>query len=93
MDKDIWADIDLNTRTIDISDVKKINKRTKAIVIVHLYGFAVDVKSFIKLKKNKNIKIIDIVQAFGAQINARRLVNRRFFGIFFSCTEEHNNFR
>ena len=64
--KIVWADIDLNTRTIDISDVrKKINKRTKAIVIVHLYGFAVDVKSFIKLKKYKNIKIIeDCAQAF-----------------------------
>lgn len=82
--KIVWADIDLNTRTIDISDVKKkINKRTKAIVIVHLYGFAVDVKSFIKLKKNKNIKIIeDCAQAFGAQINGQKVGSIGDFSAF-----------
>ena len=51
--KIIWADTDFNTRTISLEDVrKKITSKTKAVVIVHLYGFAVDVKKFKKLKKN-----------------------------------------
>ena len=38
--KIIWADI-INNRVIDIEDIKKkkLQKKTKAIVIVHLYGF------------------------------------------------------
>ena len=39
----IWSDINFNTRVVDVNDIiKKINSRTKAIVIVHLYGFACD---------------------------------------------------
>ena len=41
-----WADIDFNTRVVDVNDIiKKINKRTKAIVVVHLYGYAFDVNN------------------------------------------------
>ena len=47
--KIVWADIDSQTRVISEKDIlKKINKNTKAIVVVHLYGFVFDVK---KLKK------------------------------------------
>ena len=43
--KIIWSDIDFNTRVVDLNDIKKkITKKTKAIVIVHLYGFAVNLK-------------------------------------------------
>ena len=56
--KIIWADIDFKTRTIDIEDVKKkITNKTKAIVIVHLYGYAVDVNKFKRI--NSKIKIIE----------------------------------
>ena len=45
--KIVWADIDIKTKTINLLDVKKkITKNTKAIVLVHLYGFSVDVNSF-----------------------------------------------
>lgn len=71
--KIIWADIDLNTRTISYEDVKKkITKKTKAILIVHLYGYAVDVRKF----KNfgKDIKLIeDCAQAFGAEIDGQKV--------------------
>ena len=65
--KIIWADIDFYTRTINIHDVKKkITKKTKAIIIVDLYGYAVDIRPFKKLKKN--IKIIhDCAQSLGAR--------------------------
>ena len=52
---------------------KKITKNTKAIVLVHLYGFSVDVNSFKKEIKNKNIKIIeDCAQAFGGNVNGKK---------------------
>ena len=41
--KIIWADINFNTRVVDLKDVKnKITSKTKAILIVHLYGYACD---------------------------------------------------
>ncbi len=81
--KIIWADIDLKTRTISFEDTKnKITKKTKAIILVHLYGYAVDVKKFQKLKKNK-IKIIeDCAQAFGAQLNKNKVGTMGDFSCF-----------
>lgn len=72
--KIIWADMDLNTRVIDLDDVKKkINKKTKAILIVNLNGYAVDVNNFKKI--NKRIKIIeDCAQAFGAEIKKKQVL-------------------
>lgn len=83
--KIVWADIDFKTRTIDFNDVKKkITKKTKAIVIVHLYGFAVNVEKFLKLKKN--IKIIeDCAQAFGAEFKNKKVGT---FG-HFACYSFH----
>jgi dTDP-4-amino-4,6-dideoxygalactose transaminase len=73
--KIIWGDINFNTRTLDIEDVKKkITKKTKAIVIVHLYGYAVDLTSFKKsFGKNKIFFIEDCAQAFGAEINGKKV--------------------
>jgi dTDP-4-amino-4,6-dideoxygalactose transaminase len=73
--KIIWADLDLKTRTINFEDVKnKITKKTKAVVIVHLYGYAVDVEPFIKIARKKKIKIIeDCAQAFGAEIKKKKV--------------------
>ena len=71
--KIVWADIDLSTRTISYEDVKKkISKKTKAILLVHLYGYAVDVEKFKNL--GKKIKIIeDCAQAFGAEIKGKKV--------------------
>ena len=70
----IWSDIDFSTRVIDINDIKKkITKKTKAIVVVHLYGFCSDILQLLKLCKKKKIKIIeDCAQALGSQINNKK---------------------
>jgi dTDP-4-amino-4,6-dideoxygalactose transaminase len=80
--KIIWADIDFSTRTISLNDVKKkITNKTKAIVIVHLYGYAVDVSKFSKL--NKNIKIVeDCAQAFGAEYKEKKVGTSGDFSCF-----------
>ena len=39
--------------------IKKINRRTKGIIITHIYGFPVDLEKIIKIAQKKNIKIIE----------------------------------
>ena len=39
--------------------IKKINKKTKAIIITHIYGFPVDMKNILQIAKRKKIKIIE----------------------------------
>ena len=53
---------------LDIELVEKaITKKTKAIMLVHLYGQACDITPFLKLAKKYNLKIIeDCAQAHGA---------------------------
>ena len=51
-ERDTW---NMNTSSIE----KRINKRTKAIMIVHIYGLPVDVNPILKLSKDYNLKIIE----------------------------------
>ena len=71
----IWADINFYTRTIDLNDFKKkVTKKTRAVVIVHLYGYAVDFSNIINFCKKEGIKIIeDCAQALGAEINNKKV--------------------
>ena len=58
--KPILVDCDIhewNTKSEDI--IKKISRKTKAIIITHIYGFPVDMHEIIKICKKKNIKIIE----------------------------------
>ena len=53
---------------------EKINKKTKAIVAVHLYGNPADMVKIKKIIKNKNIKIIeDCAQAHGTKIKNKHV--------------------
>ena len=83
----VWADIDFQTRVVDFEDIKrKVNSRTKAIIIVHLYGFGADVRKIISFCKSKKIKIIeDCAQAIGAEIAGKKVGT---FGDF-SCFSFH----
>ena len=56
---------------------KKITKKTKAIIPVHLYGKACDMKNIIKISKKYKIKVIeDCAQSQGAKFN------NKFVGTF-----------
>jgi len=67
--KAVLVDIDENTGLMDISKIEvKINKNTKAIVPVHLYGQACNMDEIIKIAKNHNLKIMeDCAQSIGAK--------------------------
>ena len=67
--KPVLVDTEFMKSTIDILQIKKkINKKTKVIMPVHLYGSVVNIKEIKKIIKNKNIFIIDdCAQAHGAK--------------------------
>ena len=73
--KIVWADINSKTRVVDIDDIlKKITNKTKAIVIVHLYGYACDFSRIINFCKKRKIKIIeDCAQSLGAEIKNKKI--------------------
>ena len=51
--KPVFVDADLDTFNIDVKKIEsKISKKTKAILIAHIYGLPVNLKEILKLKKN-----------------------------------------
>ena len=56
----ILVDVDLKNWNMDVEQIlKKINKKTKAIIITHIYGLPVNLKKILKIAKAKNIKIVE----------------------------------
>ena len=64
----VFVDIDPETYLMNVDQVKaRINKKTKAVIAVHLYGQAVDMDKLKKTTKKKGIYIIeDCAQSHGA---------------------------
>ena len=51
--KPVFADVNLHDVNLNYESVKKkINKRTKAIILVHYAGNSCDMRKFLELKKN-----------------------------------------
>ena len=73
--KVVFVDIDPKTYTIDVSKIEeKINKKTKAIIPVHLYGQPADMDSIMMLAKKYNLRIIeDAAQAHGAEYKEEKV--------------------
>lgn len=69
-----WVDIDLKTRVTNIDYIKKrVTKNTKVIVVVHLYGYSVDIRPIQKFAKEKNIVLIeDAAQSIGSEIYGKK---------------------
>ena len=67
--KPILVDVDLHTWNIKIEDIeKKITKKTKCIIGVHLYGQPFDVSSLIDITQDLGIFLVeDASQAHGAK--------------------------
>lgn len=69
------ADVNPLTCNIDIENIKKVvDKTTKAIVIVHLYGNPVDLDPILDFARFKKIYVIeDCAQAAGGEYNAKKV--------------------
>lgn len=56
----IYIDCDLNTWNTSVEKIiSKITKKTKAIIITHIYGLPVDIDKILKITKKKKIFIIE----------------------------------
>ena len=68
-------DIDPETFMIDITKIERnITEKTKAIIIVHLYGICPDMNIIMNIAKKHNLFVIeDTCQAHGAYYNNTRL--------------------
>jgi perosamine synthetase len=73
----VFVDVDPVTWTIDPAKIeKKITKRTKAIMVVHLYGHPCDMDSILKIARENKLKIIeDAAEAHGAEYKGTRVGN------------------
>jgi len=66
--KPVFVDTEEKTYSIDVSKIEKaITKKTKAILLVHLYGHPADMDPIIEIAKKHKLKVIeDCAQAHGA---------------------------
>ncbi|GAB1402346.1 hypothetical protein MASR1M68_12570 [Elusimicrobiota bacterium] len=73
--KPVFVDIDEKTWNIDVSKIeKKITKKTKAIMPVHIFGNPCNMKEIIKIAKKHKLHIIeDCAQAHGAEYNGKKV--------------------
>ncbi len=80
----VFADIDEETFCLDPKSVeRKITPRTKAIVVVHLFGQAADMDAFMRLgRKHKLAVIEDAAQAPGAVYKKKYVGTMGAAGIF-----------
>ena len=67
--KTIFCDVDPNTFNVTAEFIEPlITKKTKAIVVVHLYGQSCDMEPILNLAKKHNLKVIeDNAQAIGCE--------------------------
>lgn len=80
----VWADIDLNTRVVSAETIEPcITSKTKAIVVVHLYGYGAEMSSIMKLAEKYNLVVVeDAAQALGVEIEGQMAGTFGDFGIF-----------
>ena len=69
--KPVLVDCDLDTWNMNVNEtIKKISKKTKAIIITHIYGLPVDLNKILKIAKKKKIIIIeDTAEVIGLKYN------------------------
>lgn len=82
--KPVFVDSDPETYLIDVSKIEeKINKNTKAILPVHLYGNPCDMEKIMMIAKKYSLKVIeDACQAHGSSINGKKVGTFGDIGVF-----------
>lgn len=73
--KPAFADIDEKTFNIDSEKIKqKITKKTKALLVVHLYGLPCEMKSILEICEEHELRLIeDACQAHGAEYRGKKV--------------------
>ena len=82
--KPVFCDIDPRTYNIDPERIQEaITDRTKAIVVVHLYGLPCDMKPIMEIAESNGLKVIeDACQAHGTEYNGKKAGSLGDVGVF-----------
>jgi len=82
--KVVFADINPEIANIDVAQIKeKLTKKTRAIIVTHLFGRPAQLDEIAKLIRGKNIQIIeDCCQAHGTKYKGRRVGSFGTAGFF-----------
>ncbi len=82
--KPVLVEPDINTYNIDPKRIENcITKKTRAILVVHLYGKMSDMDPILQLSAQYDLKIIeDCAQAHGAEYNGQKAGSFGDFGAF-----------
>lgn len=86
----VFADV-TEEHTIDPEAIESlINERTKAIIVVHLYGIVADMDPILEIAKKHNLKVIeDCAQCFGGIYKGRKAGTVGDVGCFSFCQSKH----
>ena len=82
--KPILIDIENNNFNMKYDEINKnLTKKTKGVILVHLYGIVANVKKIKEIcQKNKIFLIEDCAQAHGAEFNGKKVGTFGDFGTF-----------
>ena len=82
--KSIFADINIDSGNINLDSIKKlINKRTKAMIIVHMAGRSCELNEIVKICKLNKIKLIeDCAHSLGTKYFDKHVGNFGLSGCF-----------
>lgn len=71
----VFVDIELDTMNIDVDKIETaITPKTKAIIVVHLHGLAVNMEKVMQIAKRHKLKVIeDACQAHGAMFKEKKV--------------------
>ena len=71
----IFVDIDFDTMNIDVGKIEAaITPKTKAIIVVHLHGLAVDMDAVLAVARKNDLKVIeDACQGHGARVRGKKV--------------------
>src|SRR3989338_2553806 len=72
--KPVYVDSDMKTWNMDLAQIEeKITPKTKAIMVVHIYGHPVDMDAVLKIARKHNLIVIeDAAEAHGAEYKGRK---------------------
>lgn len=87
----ILIDSDLKTWNMDVSSIKKkITKKTKAIIVPHIYGLPVEMSHIIRIAKKFKLKIIeDAAEVLGLEYNEKKCGSFGDISIFSFYANKH----